>query len=90
MTLTKKVIGGTVLFVFLLVVVLIVVIATFDLNRLKPAINQKVTAELHRPFAINGDLGVQWMRQPDQVGWRKWVPWPHLHAEDVVLGNHPG
>jgi len=46
MTLTKKVIGGTVLFVFLLVVVLIVVIATFDLNRLKPAINQKVTAEL--------------------------------------------
>jgi uncharacterized protein involved in outer membrane biogenesis len=89
MTLTKKVIGGTVLFVFLLVVVLIVVIATFDLNRLKPAINQKVTAELHRPFAINGDLGVQWMRQPDQVGWRKWVPWPHLHAEDVVLGNHP-
>ncbi len=90
MTLTKKAIGGTVLFLLLIVVAVIVFIATFDLNRLKPAINDKVSAELHRPFAINGDLGVQWMREPDQAGWRAWVPWPHLHAEDVVLGNPPG
>jgi uncharacterized protein involved in outer membrane biogenesis len=89
MTLTKKAIGGTVLFLLLVIVALIIFIATFDLNRLKPTINEKVTAELHRPFAINGDLGVQWMRQPDQAGWRSWVPWPHLHAEDVVLGNPP-
>jgi len=89
MTLTKKAIGGTVLFLLLVIVALVIFIATFDLNRLKPTINEKVTAELHRPFAINGDLGVQWMRQPDQVGWRSWIPWPHLHAEDVVLGNPP-
>ena len=89
MTLTKKVIGGTVIILLLLVVAVIVYIATYDLNRLKPTINQKVSAELHRPFAINGDLGVQWMRQPDQTGWRSWVPWPHLHAQDVVLGNPP-
>ncbi|MEQ4531494.1 MAG: AsmA family protein, partial [Mixta sp.] len=42
----------------LLVVVLVVIIATFDWNRLKPTINQKVSTELNRPFAIRGDLGV--------------------------------
>lgn len=36
----------------LLIVVAIILIATFDWNRLKPTINQKVSAELNRPFAI--------------------------------------
>ena len=35
----------------LLIVVLIMVIATFDWNRLKPTINQKVSTELNRLFA---------------------------------------
>ncbi|SQA98713.1 Uncharacterized protein involved in outer membrane biogenesis [Cedecea neteri] len=73
----------------LLVVVAIVVIATFDWNRLKPTINQKVSAELNRPFAIRGDLGVVWERNKDESGWRSWVPWPHVHAEDILLGNPP-
>jgi len=73
----------------LLIVVLIVVIATFDWNRLKPTINQKVSTELNRPFAIRGDLGVVWARQKDETGWRSWIPWPHVHADDVVLGNPP-
>lgn len=47
----------------LLIVVAIILIATFDWNRLKPTINQKVSAELNRPFAIRGDLGVVWERQ---------------------------
>ncbi|STL20927.1 putative outer membrane assembly protein [Escherichia coli] len=34
----------------LLIVVAIILIATFDWNRLKPTINQKVSAELNRPF----------------------------------------
>lgn len=71
----------------LLVVVLVVVIATFDWNRLKPTINQKVSTELNRPFAIRGDLGVNWARNPDEQGWRRWVPWPQIHAQDIVLGN---
>ncbi len=62
-------------------------LATFDWNRLKPTINQKVSAELNRPFAIRGDLGVVWERQPEERGWRSWIPWPHVHAEDIVLGN---
>ncbi len=89
MTRTKKAILGIVIFLLVVVAAVIIFIATFDLNRLKPTINNKVSAELHRPFAINGDLGVQWSRQRDEAGWRAWVPWPHLHAEDVVLGNPP-
>ncbi len=89
MTKTAKIItwsGGVFL---LLIVVLIVVIATFDWNRLKPTINQKVSTELNRPFAIRGDLGVVWARQKDETGWRSWIPWPHVHADDVMLGNPP-
>lgn len=73
----------------LLIVVAIILIATFDWNRLKPTINQKVSAELNRPFAIRGDLGVVWERQKQETGWRSWVPWPHVHAEDIILGNPP-
>jgi len=73
----------------LLIVVAIIIIATFDWNRLKPTINQKVSTELNRPFAIRGDLGVVWERQKDETGWRSWVPWPHVHANDIILGNPP-
>lgn len=87
MTRTGKVfswLGGIVL---LAIAALAIFIATFDWNRLKPTINDKVSAELRRPFAIRGDLGVDWSRNPDEGGWRAWVPWPHIHAEDVWLGN---
>ena len=60
---TLVIITGTIL---LLIVLLFIVLATFDWNRLKPTINQKVSAELNRPFAIRGDLGVVWERQPDE------------------------
>ena len=55
----------------LLIVVAIIIIATFDWNRLKPTINQKVSTELNRPFAIRGDLGVVWERQKEETGWRR-------------------
>ena len=87
MTRTRKTlawIGG--IFV-LLVVVLVVILSTFDWNRLKPTINTKVSELLHRPFAINGDLAVRWQREEDQGGWRAWVPWPHVVAQDLTLGN---
>ncbi|MGB7803475.1 AsmA family protein [Buttiauxella sp.] len=89
MTKTGKVASGIVGGLLLLVVVAIIVIATFDWNRLKPTINQKVSTELNRPFAIRGDLGVVWERNKEETGWRSWVPWPHVHAEDIILGNPP-
>ena len=70
-----------------LLAILIVVIATFDWNRVKPLLNEKVSAALHRPFAINGNLAVHWRTEPEEGGWRAFVPWPHFTAEDLVLGN---
>ena len=87
MTRTRKVLAWVVGLFALLVAVLVVLIATFDWNRLKPTINTKVSEILHRPFAINGNLAVQWQREPDEGGWRAWVPWPHVIAEDLTLGN---
>lgn len=89
MTKTSKIISGIGGILLLLVVVVIIVIATFDWNRVKPTINQKVSTELGRPFAIRGELGVVWERNKEETGWRSWIPWPHVHGEDIVLGNPP-
>ncbi|HDS1738008.1 MULTISPECIES: AsmA family protein [Pseudomonas] len=67
--------------------ILVVVIATFDWNRAKPLLNEKVSEALQRPFAINGNLAVQWRTEPEEGGWRAWVPWPRFIAEDLTLGN---
>ncbi|WP_455845009.1 AsmA family protein [Pantoea agglomerans] len=89
MSRTRKILSWVFGIFLLLVVVIVVIIATFDWNRLKPTINQKVSAELNRPFAIRGDLGVAWVRNREEPGWRSWVPWPQVHADDVMLGNPP-
>ncbi len=89
MSRTGKIISWIAGILLLVVVVIVVVIATFDWNRLKPTINQKVSAEINRPFAIRGDLGVAWERNRSEPGWRSWVPWPHIHAQDIMLGNPP-
>lgn len=89
MSRTRKILSWVFGIFLLLVVVIVVLIATFDWNRLKPTINQKVSAELNRPFAIRGDLGVAWVRNSEEPGWRSWVPWPQVHADDVMLGNPP-
>jgi len=70
-----------------LLAILVVVIATFDWNRVKPLLNEKVSEALHRPFAINGNLTVHWRTEPEEGGWRAFVPWPHFTAEDLTLGN---
>ena len=87
MTRSRKVFAWIVGTLVVLLAVLVIVIATFDWNRIKPTLNEKVSDALHRPFAINGNLAVLWRREPDQGGWRAWVPWPHFIAEDLTLGN---
>ncbi|CNH30717.1 protein YhjG [Yersinia aldovae] len=87
MTKTGKVLAGVGGFIVLLLVAAVIFVMTFDWNRLKPTINEKVSAELQRPFAIRGNLGVDWSRKGDEPGWRRWVPWPQIHAENLVLGN---
>lgn len=87
MTRRRKIVNWTGIILVLLVAILAIVIVTFDWNRIKPTLNEKVSDALHRPFAINGNLAVLWQREPDQGGWRGWLPWPHFVAEDLTLGN---
>ena len=75
--------GGLVL----LVAALTLFLMLFDWNLLKPTINNQVSAALDRPFAIQGDLAVVWRRESEMDGWRAWLPWPHISAQQMVLGN---
>ncbi|MEG1324207.1 MAG: AsmA family protein, partial [Janthinobacterium sp.] len=66
-----------------------VVLLNMDWNRAKPWLNGRASEALGRPFAIEGDLALTW-QQPahgGQQGWRDYLPWPHLQAKDVRLGN---
>jgi uncharacterized protein involved in outer membrane biogenesis len=87
MTRTPKIFAWTFASLVVLLAILVLIIVFFDWNRIKPTINTKVSEELHRPFAINGNLAVVWQREPDESGWRGWVPWPHVVADDLSLGN---
>jgi len=85
---TSKIIGFSLASVIALIVLLVILIITFDWNRARPWINQRVSDATGRHFAIQGDLVVKW-RAPDspQTSWARWIPWPHVSANDIVLGN---
>ena len=87
MTRTRKILAWSSACFALLIAAIVLILVFFDWNRIKPQINAKVSEELHRAFAINGNLAVVWQREPDEGGWRAWVPWPHVVAEDLSLGN---
>ncbi|MAM57288.1 MAG: AsmA family protein [Salinicola sp.] len=87
MTLGKKISLWVVAVMLVILAAMIIVILTFDWNRLKPTINQRVSNAIQRPFAIEGDLSLAWQRPEDESGWHSWVPWPHLRAEDIHVGS---
>ncbi|OXI77844.1 AsmA family protein [Burkholderia sp. AU33423] len=66
---------------------LVIVIVTFDWNRARPWIDDKVSDAIGRQFAINGDLHVGWRRPASEHGWRAWVPWPRFVARNVTIAN---
>ncbi|MDP3841190.1 MAG: AsmA family protein [Oxalobacteraceae bacterium] len=74
--------------------VALVALLNFDWNRAKPWLNARTSEALGRPFSIAGDLSLTWEKQAagladlDQ-GWRGMIPWPHLIAQDVHIGNPP-
>jgi hypothetical protein len=91
----KKILLTILGIVIALPVLAVVFILTYDWNRARPWINAKVSEAIHRPFAIRGDLEVQWERPaetmaPSERTWRDHIPWPHLIANDVYMGNPAG
>lgn len=70
-----------------LLALLVIAVELFDWNRLKPIVEDKVSQAIGRPFAIDGDLGVNWQREPAEGGWRALVPWPGFTARDITIAN---
>jgi len=83
-----KITGVVLAAVVALLAALMLFVSLFDWNRAKPWINDKIAAATERTFEIRGDLSFSWERPPEQqVGWRRFLPWPHIRAHDIVLGN---
>jgi uncharacterized protein involved in outer membrane biogenesis len=84
-----KILAWIVVVLLVLCAVLAIFLATFNWNRARPWVDDKVSQAIGRPFAINGDLRVGWQHAVGERGWRAWVPWPRFSAYDVTIGNPP-
>src|SRR5690606_20097266 len=73
--------------VLLLAIALLIFIQSFDWNRAKPWISERVLATTQRELRIDGDLSVTWQRQLLDDATRSWLPWPQISARQVQLGN---
>jgi uncharacterized protein involved in outer membrane biogenesis len=82
-----KIIAWLLATLVILIAALAIFILTFDWNRARPYVNDKVTQAIGRPFAINGDLKVGWRHPVGERGWRGWVPWPRFSAANITVGN---
>jgi len=88
----KKILLGVIGILIALPVIAVIFILTFDWNKARPWLNAKVSEAIERPFAIRGNLNVEWeiparKMAPGDRNLRDWIPWPHLIANDVHVGN---
>lgn len=73
--------------------VALILLLNYDWNRARPWLGARASEALQRPVELRGDLSLTWQRQaaPGQArSWRDQVPWPHLLAHDVHVGNPAG
>ena len=71
----------------------LVILLTYDWNKARPWLNAKTSEAIGREFEIKGDLSLTWEKQAMAArdkSWRDWIPWPHLVAKDVRVGNPDG
>lgn len=73
--------------VVLVAAALAVFVTTFDWNRARPWVGDKVSQAIGRPFVIQGDLRVSWQHAANERGWRAWIPWPRFSAYRISIGN---
>jgi uncharacterized protein involved in outer membrane biogenesis len=82
-----KIIGWIVAILVVLVAALVIFFLTFDWNRARPWVDDKVSQAIGRQFQITGDLKVGWQRPPSETGWKRWVPWPRFSAQKITVAN---
>lgn len=82
-----KIIAWLVALVAVLVAVVAVVFLTFDWNRARPWVDDKVSQAIGRTLRIEGDLKLGWRHPVGETGWRAWVPWPRFSAAHITVAN---
>jgi uncharacterized protein involved in outer membrane biogenesis len=72
----------------------LVILLHYDWNKARPWLNARTSDAIGRPFAIHGDLSLTWEKPASasarSASWRDHIPWPHLIANDVHVGNPAG
>ena len=92
-TRTAKIVLGVVLALVAIPAIALVILLTYDWNKARPWLNAKTSEAIGRPFKIAGDLALTWEKAAlaeRERSWHDWVPWPHLVAKDVHVGNPHG
>ena len=87
MRLSLKILAWIVGVLLVLVIALVSFVALFNWNRLKPTIDDKVSAAIGKPFTIDGDITAAWQRQPGESGLRGLLPWPTFTVRNIRMGN---
>jgi uncharacterized protein involved in outer membrane biogenesis len=82
-----KIIAWLVAVIVVLIAALAIFILTFDWNRARPWVDQKVSEAIGRQFVIEGDLKLGWRHPVGETGWRAWVPWPRFSAANITIAN---
>ena len=82
-----KVMAILLVIVGVLIVAVVIFIKTFDWDRARPLVNEKVSVATGRNFAINGHLAAKWTRPAEESGWRSFIPWPTFTAQNVQIDN---
>jgi uncharacterized protein involved in outer membrane biogenesis len=89
----SKIVLGLLLLLIAIPAIALAILLTYDWNRARPWLNAKTSEAIGRPFQIAGDLSLTWekvaLSERDR-SWHDWVPWPHLVAKDVHVGNPSG
>lgn len=77
--------------IIVLLTVAVLILLNMDWNRARPWLNERTSEALGRPFSIRGNLALSWEKQlsgpENATGWRGKIPWPHLLAQDIHIGQ---
>lgn len=79
--------------VLALPVLAVVAVGSYDWNRARPWLNDRIAGAIDRPFEIRGTVSLTWGQQGSgghDRTWRDYLPLPHLVARDVHIGNPRG
>ena len=87
MTRAGRILIWIVVAIAVLLVAIVLFVALFNWNNARPWLDQRLSTSIGRPVAINGDLTVNWLRNPEASGASRWIPWPRFTAHDISIAN---